>query len=117
MIFSFSVYQILLSLLAIFYIVNIFLKFVRRESRQTFVKFFFSELIWVSMLILSIFPNLPTNVSRGLGFGENLNTLIFIGFVIVFIILFKLLSVVEKLEMSITELVRKEALKDVEKRK
>jgi hypothetical protein len=35
-------------------------------------------------------------ISRWFGFGQNLNTLIFFGFVVLFIAFFKLLSMVER---------------------
>jgi len=112
-----SIYQILLSAISLIFIVNELFKFFRRESGQTLLKFVVIELVWISILTLTLFPGLSRYISQKLGFGENLNTLIFVGFVFVFIIIFRLLSVIEKNEKNLSELVRKEALEKLKERK
>ena len=42
-----------------------------------------------------------------------MNTLIFIVFVVIFLTLFKILSLIEKIERQISEIVREEALKSI----
>jgi hypothetical protein len=51
------------------------------------------------------------------GLGENLNTLIFIGFVAVFVMIFKIINIIERIEKNISEIVRKEALGHLEDKK
>jgi hypothetical protein len=108
-----SIYQIILTLISLFFIMSQSVRFLKRESGQSFFKFIVLELIWISILLLTLFPDISRTISYTLGFGDNLNTLIFIGFVVVFIIIFKLLNIVEKLERNLSEIVRKEALKNV----
>jgi hypothetical protein len=105
-----SIFQLILGLIALFYLVNGFRHFLRREKSQTFFKFFLTVIIWSAVLLFAVFPSTSHQLSRELGLGSNLNTLIFIGFVLVFIIFFKLLSIIERLERNISDIVRNEAL-------
>ena len=89
-------------------------KFFKREERQTLFKLLSYLAIWGSILTLGLFPRASHAVSQFLGFGENLNTLIFLGFTVVFFAIFKLLNAVERLERNISEVVRREALEKLE---
>jgi hypothetical protein len=106
-----NTYQIFLAIIATLFLVSGFSKFLHRERSQTVFKFLITCCVWGGILIISIFPNVSYKLSLFFGLGQNLNTLIFIGFVTVFIVLFKLLSIIERLEQNISEMVRKEALK------
>ena len=70
--------------------------------------------IWLPVMLTALFPGIVIHIVSFLGLGKNFNTLIFIIFVGIFVFLFKLLSYIERLESNITEIVRKEALKDLE---
>lgn len=96
------------------FLVDGVLKFFKREERQTLFKLVSYLAIWGSILTLGLFPNASHAVSQLLGFGENLNTLIFLGFATVFFAVFKLLNAVERLERTISEVVRREALEKLE---
>ena len=111
-----NVYQFFLAVIASFFILMGILRFIRRERSQTLFKLFLTLFVWGGIFTISIFPNVSHTLSTLLGLGENLNTLIFIGFVVVFIIIFRLLNVIEKLEMNISEIVRKEALEKINDR-
>lgn len=112
---SLSIPQIIIALLALLFILNSIKKFAKRKKGQTFFRLFFNLTIWIIILFFSIYPKTAHILSRKMGFGENLNTLIFIGFIIVFIILFKIINKIERVERNISEIVRKEALTKLEK--
>ncbi len=115
MIKAVSILQIFLAMVALAFILTSAFKYFKGQRSQTLFKFLTILIIWGSVLVFSIFPSITHSVSEKLGFGESLNTLIFIGFVIIFAILFKLLSIVERTERNISEIVRKEALSKLEK--
>lgn len=103
-----------LVVVAALYLISGTIKFFKREERQTFFKFFAYLVVWGSILTFGLFPRASRSISLFLGFGDNLNTLIFLGFVMVFVALFKLIGAVERLERNISEIVRREALEKLE---
>lgn len=106
--------RIVLVSVAVLFLVDGLIKFFKREERQTLFKLLSYLTVWGSMLVMGLFPGASHRISQLLGFGENLNTLIFLGFAIVFFAIFKLLNAVERLERNISEIVRREALEKLE---
>jgi hypothetical protein len=109
-----SIINLALVVVAALFMINGAVRYFKREERQTFFKLAAYLVIWGAVLTFGLFPHVTRIISQRLGFGENLNTLIFLGFVIVFIALFKLVTAVERLERSISEIVRREALEKLE---
>jgi len=115
MIFEISIIRWILILWSFYMIVTAFIRFFKREISFSFLKLLITVSIWSSILIISVFPDFAYFISKKLGMGKNLNTLIFFGFVVVFAIIFKILSLIEKLEKQLTEITRNLALKNWEK--
>ena len=107
------IFQLMAAVIAFGFFISGCIKFVRREQSQTFFKLFANSVVWLSILIFSIFPSATHKISENLGFGESLNTFIFIGFVIVFMLLFKIINMIERTERHISEIVRQEALSKI----
>lgn len=64
--------------------------------------------------MIAVYPNATEVVAKVMGFKENINAVIILGFLLVFMLIFKLLSAIEKIEQNISELTRKEALSHLE---
>lgn len=107
-------FQIIFTSIAILFLINGLWKFIAREKGQTFFKVLYTGIIWGGMIFLILFPDFPRNLSIRLGLGESLNVLIFFGFVLVFMAIFKLLNSIERVEQTISSLVRKQALEDLD---
>ena len=91
-------------------------EFVKREAGQTWLKLFIRLVIWGGMAVIAIYPNSTYYMSQIIGIEDNINAVILTGFLFVFLIIFKLLSAIEKLEQNISEITRKEALHDAHAR-
>ncbi len=84
--------------------------FFNRESGQTALKFSVRLVVWGGMGTIAVYPNSTLYFARLIGMEDNFNAVVMIGFLMVFLIIFKLLSAIEKIEQNISELTRKEAL-------
>lgn len=113
--FYLSLPQLAIAIIAIYFLYSGLRRFFRRERSQTIFKLLMTLIIWGAVLVFSLFPMISHSVTKSLGFGDNLNTLIFIGFIVLFMIITKLISVIERIERNISEIVRKEALSKIEK--
>ncbi|WP_028583102.1 DUF2304 domain-containing protein [Desulfogranum mediterraneum] len=89
-------------------------EFFKRESGQTLLKFSARLVVWGGMGTVAVYPNSTILFARLLGMEDNFNAVVMIGFLMVFLIIFKLLSAIEKIEQNVSELTRKEALSHVQ---
>jgi hypothetical protein len=110
-----ALYQIIIALLALLMIGQGIKNFLKKENGQTFLKFFVRVVVWGGMALVVLFPTFTNLLARIIGIEGNINAVILTGFLLVFLLIFKLLSAIEKLEQQITLLTRQESLKDIEK--
>lgn len=87
--------------------------FFRAKKGQTFLKLFIRIFVWGGMSIIAIYPQITDDVAKIIGMQGNINAVILTGFLLIFLIIFKLLSAIEKIEQQISEVTRKETLKDL----
>lgn len=112
---SLHLYQIAIVIIATVMIFQGVKSFIQRKKSQTFLKVFIRLIVWGGMAIIAIFPKLTNNIADLIGMQSNMNAVILTGFIFVFLMIFKLLSAIEKLEQQISEVTRKESLKDINK--
>ena len=85
-------------------------EYFKREAGQTLLKLSVRLIVWGGMALVAVYPNSTITVAKFMGIEGNLNAVILAGFLLVFLLIFKLLSAIEKIEQNISELTRKEAL-------
>lgn len=107
-------YQVVITAISAVMIYQGIDNFFRGKTNQTFLKLFVRIIVWGGMALIGIFPDFSNMVAKFVGIEGNVNAVILIGFILIFLIIFKLLSAIEKLEQEISEVTRKEALKDLE---
>lgn len=106
-------YQIVITVVSFFMIYQGIEKFLKGGSGQTFFKLFIRISVWGGMTVIAIFPKFTNVIANIIGLQGNINAVILTGFIMVFLIIFKLLSAIEKLEQEISEITREKALKEI----
>ncbi len=106
-------YQIIIILVSVSMIYQGGEKFLKGQSGQTLWKFSVRLFVWGGMAAVAIFPKLSNLLAATIGISDNVNAVILTGFFLVFLMIFKLLSAIEKMEQNVSILTRNEALLDI----
>ena len=107
-------YQILVPLLALFFIVELVRKF--RTSKISPQEAFAGSLFWISLAIFAMFPDFFSKQAAELfGIKNNVNAVIFVSLGIMFFFQYKLFFMFKKQEQELTRLTRQIALHPREK--
>lgn len=108
-----QLYQIVIVLVAGIMIYDGAANFLKGKSGQTILKLFIRVAIWGSMALIALFPKVTILLAKIIGLEGNINAVVLTGFILIFLIIFKMLSAIEKLEQQISEVTRKESLKEL----
>ncbi len=106
-------YQFIIAALSFFMIAFSVQRHFKGGKTQTVLKLFVRIAVWGGMLTVILFPSLIYSFTAALGLEGEINPVTLAGFLLVFLIIFKMLSVIERIEYQITLLTRQEALKSI----
>lgn len=110
-------YQLIILLLSGFMIWQGGSKYLKHEDGQTALKFAVRILVWGGMASIATFPNVSNQVADFIGIEGNINAVILVGFILVFLMIFKLLSAIETIEQRISLIVRNHAIAELQSNK
>ena len=110
---SLAPYQIVIIILALLMISQGISKFLKHDGNQTLLKLTVRIVVWGGMAFVVAFPNVSNTLAGIIGIKGNINAVILTGFLLVFLMMFKLLSAIERLEQQITVGIRENAIKEI----
>lgn len=113
---SIHLYQIVILLIAAVMVSQGIQRYAKGETGQTLFKLLVRLSVWGGMVIIVLFPNISNLLANVIGIQGNINAVILTGFILVFLMIFKLLSAIERLEQQISLLTRTDALEKLDKR-
>jgi len=91
--------------------------YAKGETGQTLLKVSVRVIVWGGMALIALFPEFTNILAKSIGMVGNINAVILTGFILIFLMIFKLLSAIEKVEQQITELTRKESISKISENK
>lgn len=109
----FHLYQLVISGIALLMIMQGGIKYFTHAENQSFLKFFVRLVVWGGMATVALFPQITNTLASFIGLQGNINAVIMTGFLLVFLMIFKILSVVERIEHDISILTREDAIKNL----
>ncbi len=109
-------YQVIVVAVSVFMIFQGVKNFVQGKSGQTLLKLSVRLFVWGGMSLIAIFPSFTNVLAKFVGLQGNINAVILSGFILIFLMMFKLLSAIENLEQGLSEVTRKEALNEIDKK-
>jgi hypothetical protein len=112
---SLALYQIIILIIALFMLSQGVMKYFKHQSGQTIIKLAVRIIVWGGMAVVVAFPGISNSLAKIIGIQGNINAVILTGFLLVFMMIFKLLSAIERLEQQISEVTRNDALHDLKK--
>jgi hypothetical protein len=110
-------YQIVILIIAGVMIYQGVNNFLKGKDNQTILKVTIRIIIWGGMATIVLFPNFSNVLAGIIGIEGNINAVILAGFLLVFLMIFKLLSAIEHLEQQITTVTRDNAIKEIPENK
>ena len=106
------IYQYLGVVIGILAVIIAIIRF--RDGKTSSAMLIFWVVIWSVISLVSVFPETTTVFANLFGIGRGLDLILILGLIASYYLIFKLYTLIEKLEMEITELVRQIALNQEE---
>ncbi|MDO9044027.1 MAG: DUF2304 family protein [Methanobacteriaceae archaeon] len=106
------IYQYLGVVIGILAVIIAIIRF--RDGKTSSAMLIFWIAIWSVISLVSVFPETTTILANLFGIGRGLDLILILGIIASYYLVFKLYTMIEKLELEITELVRQIALNQEE---
>lgn len=113
---KFQLYQIAVFLISAAMIYQGIAGYIKGMNGQTLIKLSARIVVWGGMTLIAIYPNFTNILAKIIGIEGNINAVILIGFLFIFLLIFKLLSAIEKLERDLSTVTRNDALGEMEEK-
>jgi len=84
-----------------------------KKKRINTFGFMFWTFLWFSIIVVAILPGVTSLFTRIFNVGRGVDFLIYISITLLFYLVFKIFEKLEKIEEEITEIVKKDALRDL----
>ena len=107
--------QVIAIIMAVILLVKVILRL--KNKKMSINEFLFWSAIWVILILLSIFPQISYTIASLFGFGRGLDFFIVSSILLIFYLIFRIISKLEEMDAKIAKLARSISLKELEDNK
>lgn len=111
-----EIIEVIVLIVSIGFIISGIYNYLTLRNRFSLIRLLFTLIIWGGILTLLLFPDTSFVLARYVGLQNNINALVFLGFVVVFFLQFRLFSSAEKNEQELSRFIRAQALREFKER-
>ncbi|EKD42972.1 MAG: hypothetical protein ACD_72C00515G0002 [uncultured bacterium] len=101
--------QIVLVLFFLFAFIKVLIKFFHQELKASAAIGWL--VFWIVSAIVVVVPDFASRLAKILGVGRGVDAIMYLAFVVLFFLVFKVFVRLEKMEKQLTKVVRQDALK------
>jgi small membrane protein len=105
--------KIVITVFVVFTLAEIFSEYKKKNIRLYFL--FFWGFLWLAVFSIVWFPGLTIDLAKVLGIVRGIDAVVYPSVVLLFYLVFRIILRIEKIEKSITKMVRDRSLQDLEK--
>ncbi len=92
--------------------------FLRYKDKKVSARsLFLWSVVWVSIIVVALYPELISSAANFLGIGRGMDVLIYVSIIVIFYLMFRLYVMMDAQNQEITSLVREIAINNPEKKK
>ncbi len=103
--------QVIAIIIAVILLVKVILRL--KNKKMSINEFIFWSAIWVILILLSIFPQISDRIANLFGFGRGLDFFIVSSILLIFYLIFRIISKLEEMDAKIAKLARSISLKEL----
>lgn len=107
---AYHFYQIIVVVVAAVMLLQGLRRIFLHLNGQSTLKILARIVVWGGMIVVALFPSITDKIAQFIGMEGNINAVILIGFILVFVIIFRILSIIERIERDLSILTRKKAV-------
>jgi len=107
--------QLVIVLFVIFAWSRAYLAF--KKSKITVYEFIFWCVVWLSVIVVIVIPNLATRLAALFGISRGVDLFIYVGILLLFYLIYRIYVRLENMRMDVTKVVREVSILKQKKRK
>lgn len=104
--------KVVISIICVFVVLGLANRFRRRQIRP--LSFFMWSALWIAIAIAVLWPNSTSYIAAVFGVGRGMDLVVFLSLLAIFYGMYRIYTKVNTVERKITQLVREQALRDIE---